>query len=90
VQSRPSRQLWIAALAVSLICVAGLAYALVTDWNTPPIARAPVEPREGGAGAPGAPPVPSGRGFGSGVLLGLGAGIVLGSLLGLRAGRRSG
>jgi hypothetical protein len=87
VQSRPSRRLWIAALAVSLVCVAGLAYALVTDWNTP-VMRAPAGPGDGDAPGPGPQSVPSGRGFTSGLLLGLGAGIVLGSLLGLRARRR--
>lgn len=71
---RPSRKLWIAALVVSVICVAGLVYALVSDWNTEP--QHPLARRaEASSG---------GSGFGLGVMVGLGAGVVIGSLIALR------
>jgi hypothetical protein len=76
VQGKPSRQVWIAAIAVSIVCVAGLVYALVTDWNTTP------EHSLGIPGTDGA--VPSGSGFGLGLLIGIGAGVVIGSLLAIR------
>jgi hypothetical protein len=72
-QGKPSRRLWIAALVVSAICIGGLAYGLVTEWNTPPTrtldsSRAPA----------------SGTGFGLGVGIGIGVGVVLASLLAAR------
>jgi hypothetical protein len=71
-QGKPSRRLWIAAIAVSVVCVAGLVYGLATDWNTPP------------AKPLAATQAPTGSGFGLGLLIGVGAGVVLGSLLALR------
>lgn len=70
---RPSRNLWIAALALSLLAVAGLAYALITDWNAAPD-RA-LHPPHGAS---------SGSGFTIGLVIGLGAGVVIGSLIALR------
>jgi hypothetical protein len=68
----PSRQLWIVAIAVSVVCLAGLAYALATDWNTQPertLAR---------------PAASTSSGFGLGLLIGIGAGVVIGSLIVIR------
>lgn len=73
-QGRPSRRLWIAAIVVSVVCVAGLAYGLVMDWNTEPERR-----MVAGERAPA-----GGSGFGLGVVVGIGAGVVLGSLLALK------
>ena len=64
--------MWIAALVVSVVCVAGLAYGLITDWNTP---AAHTAPRGGSV---------TGSGFSLGLLVGLGAGIILGSLIALK------
>lgn len=71
---RPSRKLWIAALVVSAICVAGLVYGLVTEWNTAP--EKPLERADR--------PAATGSGFGLGVIVGIGAGIVIGSLIALK------
>ena len=71
---RPSRKLWIAALVVSAICVAGLAYGLVTEWDTEP--AKPLE-RTGG-------PATGGSGFGLGLLVGVGAGVVIGTLIAIK------
>ena len=77
-QGRPSRKLWIAAIVVSVVCVAGLAYALITDWHTEPDRRSQPAERAHAGGA----------GFGLGVIVGIGAGVVLGSLIALhRRGR---
>lgn len=73
---RPSRNLWIAAIVVSLVCVGGLAYGLIMDWNTP---AAHTLPR--------GPAAPSGTGFGLGLLIGVGVGVVLGSIVALRKSR---
>lgn len=65
------RKLWILAIVVSVVLVAALAYALIVDWDTPvqkPLPRAQTES----------------SGFGLGLLVGLGAGVVLGALLALR------
>lgn len=67
------RALWIAAIAVSIVCVAGLAYGLVTEWHTEPDRQ--LVRTEGRAGN---------GGFGLGVLVGIGGGIAIGSLLALR------
>jgi hypothetical protein len=65
---------------VSIVCVGGLAYALVTDWNTEPERRmARGERGSSGGGGSG--------GFGLGVAVGIGAGVVLGSLVALRKRR---
>lgn len=70
----PSRRLWIAAIVVAVVCVAGLAYALVTDWNTEPDPTvAPAERQATG-----------GSGFTLGLVVGIGAGVVLGSLIAVR------
>lgn len=74
---KPSRRLWIAALVVSVVCVAGLAYALVVDWDTEPDRRPEMlqkreEARRGNGG------------FYLGLALGIGAGIVIGSLIAAR------
>lgn len=73
-ENRPSRQLWIAAIVVSLICVGALAWGVFNYWDEP--ARKTLEPggRDDG-----------GSGFGLGLMIGLGAGIVVGSLIALRA-----
>lgn len=66
-----ARKLWILAIVVSVVLVAGLAYALIVDWNTPvqkPLPRTQSES----------------SGFGFGVLVGLAAGVVIGSLLALK------
>jgi hypothetical protein len=73
-QGRPSRRTWIAALVVSVVCLAGLAYGLVSDWNTPPARPLPAAQRH----------ATEGSGFSLGLLVGLGGGVVLGSLLALR------
>jgi hypothetical protein len=73
VLQKPSRTLWIAAILVSLVCVGGLAYGVITDWNTPPDRTLASRPAQ-----------QSGSGFGLGLLVGVGAGVVLGSLIALR------
>jgi len=74
VLQRPSRTLWIAAIVVSVICVAALAYALIAEWDTEP--TSPVEHRAMSGGG--------GSGFGLGLLIGIGTGITIGSLIALR------
>ena len=71
---RPSRTLWIAAIAVSLICIAALAYALIVEWDTEP--SSPIERHTSSGGG--------GSGFGLGLLIGIGTGITIGSLIALR------
>lgn len=67
--------MWIVAIVASVICVAGFAYALVTDWDAAPDRS--VEPtRRQVAG--------SGGGFSLGLAIGIGAGVVLGSLFAIR------
>jgi len=73
VLQKPSRTLWIAAIVVSVVCIGGLAYGVITDWNTPPERTLPSRPVQ-----------PSGSGFGLGLLVGVGAGVVLGSLIAIR------
>jgi peptidoglycan/LPS O-acetylase OafA/YrhL len=71
-ENRPSRQLWLAAIVVSVICVAALAWGVINYWDEPAdktLDRRPAESRGG---------------FGVGLLVGLGAGIVVGSLLAAR------
>ena len=70
---KPSRRMWIAALVVSAVCLSGLVYALVTDWDTPVERR----PQAAGQAERG------GSGFTLGLVIGIGAGIVLGSLIAL-------
>jgi hypothetical protein len=75
-ERKPSRTLWLAAILVSVVCVGGLAYGLVTSWDAEPDRTLP--DRE---------PATRSSGFGLGLLVGIGAGIVIGSLLAIR--RRS-
>ena len=75
---RPSRNLWIAAIVLSVGCVAGLGYALITDWNSPPDPTLHVPHAATGGG-----------GFGMGLLVGIGAGIVIGSIFAIRSKRGS-
>ena len=72
-RKKPSRGMWIAALVVSVICVIGLSYGLITNWD--------VEPEKGAIKAASRT---GGSGFGLGIMIGLAAGIALGSLLALR------
>jgi hypothetical protein len=72
VRKRPSRGLWLLALGVSLVCVIGLAYGLITYWDTPPDQTVKREASSGGSG------------FGLGLTIGLAAGIAIGSVLALR------
>jgi hypothetical protein len=74
--------MWIAALALSAICVAGLVYALVADWDAEPDKR--LDDRSARQVRGG------GSGFGLGLGIGIGAGIVLGSLIALRRKSESG
>lgn len=79
-ENRPSRQLWVAAIVVSVICVAALAWGVLHYWDEP--AAKPIAPVATGA------PEGGGSGFGLGLMIGLGAGIVVGSLIALRARKR--
>lgn len=72
--NRPSRQLWLAAIVVSVICVGGLAWGLIQHWNEPVEQARPAVARETG----------SSGGFGLGLVIGLCVGVALGSLLALR------
>jgi hypothetical protein len=74
-RKRPTRNMWLAALVISLACVVGLAYGLITSWDAPPDPRAAKSAAETGSGN---------RGFGLGLMLGLAAGIAIGSALALR------
>jgi hypothetical protein len=71
---KPSRRLWIVAIAVSLVCVGGLAYALLVDWNSEPTQGLPSAQRAAS----------SGSGFTLGIVIGIGAGVVIGTLLATR------
>jgi hypothetical protein len=66
--------MWIVALAVSVVCVGGLAYALITEWNTEPTRG--LEPAHRAA--------TGGSGFTIGIVIGIAAGVVLGTLLATR------
>jgi len=70
-RKRPSRGLWLAALAVSVLCVVALAIAWLQDRDTPPARRLPE-------------PTTSSSGFGLGLLVGAGVGIMIGSLIAVR------
>ncbi len=69
-RNRPSRQLWLAALIVSSLCLVALLVGYLT--REPAEARSPK------------PAAPSGSGFGTGLLVGLAAGVAIGSALALR------
>jgi hypothetical protein len=73
VRKRPSRGLWMLAIVVSLVCVLGLGYGLLTYWDT--------EPDKAAVKASGSS---NGSGFGIGLMIGLGAGIAIGCMLALR------
>ena len=73
VRKQPSRGLWMLAIGVSLVCVIGLVYGLVTYWDTPAETTVAREPTSSG-----------GSGFGLGLMIGLGAGIAIGTMLALR------
>lgn len=75
-QNRPSRQLWLAAIVVSAICVGGLAWGLVQHWDEPVRQPRPVA-HEGGTAT-------GGSGFGLGLVVGLCVGVALGTVLALR------
>jgi hypothetical protein len=81
VRKRPSRGLWFLALVVSLVCVLGLGYGLLTYWDTEP-ERATIKAGGDNTATGGSPT--SGTGFGLGLMIGLGAGIAIGSGLALR------
>jgi hypothetical protein len=72
-RKRPSRTMWIAALVVSVLCVAGLAYAMITDRNAEPERAAMKDVKR-----------TSGSGFTLGLVIGIGAGIAIGSLIAVR------
>ena len=72
-RKRPSRTMWIAALVVSVLCVAGLAYALITDWNAEPDRQTIKKVSRS-----------TGGGFTAGLVIGIGAGIAIGSLIAVR------
>ena len=72
-RERPSRQLWLAAIIVSVVCVGSLAWGLINYWDEPP--RQHIVP----AATHGA-----GSGFGVGIMIGIGAGIAIGSIIALR------
>ena len=69
----PSRTLWIIAIAISVLCVGGLVYALIAERDTPAEHRSTSGPVSTGS-----------SGFGLGVIVGVGAGIVIGSLIAVR------
>jgi hypothetical protein len=75
-RKKPSRGLWMAAIAVSVVCMVALAYGLIMYWDEPP-AQTTLRPNA----------TSSGSGFGLGVVVGVGAGVVIGSLIAIR--RRS-
>lgn len=72
-QNGPSRQLWLAAIVVSIICVGALAWGLLNYWDEP--ARKTLDRPQAQGG---------GSGFGLGLVIGLAAGVVVGSLIALR------
>lgn len=72
-QTRPSRQLWLAAIVVSVVCVGALAWGLIQYWDEPPRQHLPTAASSGG-----------GSGFGLGLMIGIGAGVLIGSLIALR------
>jgi len=72
-RKRPTRGMWLAAIVVSLACVAGLTYALVKNWDAEPDRSAVKSASRTSSG-----------GFGLGLIVGLAAGIAIGSTLALR------
>lgn len=71
-QARPSRQLWVAAIVVSIVCVGALAWGVFNYWDEPPRQHMPAAASSGGSG------------FGLGLMIGIGAGILIGSVIALR------
>ena len=70
----PSRTLWIAAVLISALCVGGLVYALIVERDTRAEHRSTTGPVASGDSG----------GFGLGVIVGIGAGILIGSLIAVR------
>ena len=71
-RKRPPRGMWIAAIALSVVCVVGLAIAWIQDHDTPALKHLPAG-HDGGE-----------SGLGLGLLIGAGVGIAVGSLIALR------
>jgi len=78
---KPSRRLWVVAIVASLLCVGGLAVALVSDWDAEPDRQQSSRTTPTGRQVAGS----RGGGFTLGLVVGIGAGVVLGSLIALRA-----
>ena len=72
---KPSRRMWIAAIAASALCVGLLLFALVTNWSASP---------ETPPAGPGSAAGRGSGGLGLGIGIGIGAGIVIGSLMAAR------
>ncbi|NVB83995.1 MAG: hypothetical protein HOV81_36810 [Kofleriaceae bacterium] len=72
----PSKRMWIAAIVVAVVCVSGLVYGLVVEWNTPAEKLPTRTARTSG-----------GSGLGAGLMIGIGAGIAIGSLIAIRRKR---
>jgi hypothetical protein len=72
-RKRPSRGMWAAALVMSVACVIGLAYGLVTSWDAVPDKSAVKSAA-----------ATSGSGFYLGLMIGIAVGIAIGSALALR------
>ncbi len=75
-RKRPSRGMYLAAIAAAVVCVVGLAIAWIQDRDTPAAMKLP-KGHDGGEG-----------GLGTGLVIGAGVGIVVGSLIAV--GRRRG
>ncbi len=69
--------MWIAALVVSVLCVAGISYGLIADWDTKPVRRPELADKEKQLRE-------NDGGFYLGLGIGLGAGILLASFVALR------
>jgi hypothetical protein len=70
-RKKPSRAMWIVAIVISVVCVAGLAYGLISNWDAQPDPRAKSVAQ-------------TSSGFLLGFMVGLAAGIAIGSALALR------
>jgi len=74
-RKRPSRTVWIAALAIAIVCTTALAIAWVRDGDT--VSDKPLERHV----------IAQSSGLGLGLLLGLGVGIAIGSVFAIRRKR---
>jgi hypothetical protein len=72
-RKKPSRELWIFALAVSVVCVVALSWGVINYWDAPPEQKVLERPVQ-----------ENGSGFGLGLAVGIGVGIAIGSVLALR------